>query len=144
MPRPVPDENILKRAFNVLENTETEMERFLREEHTAMISAARVGMDASRKIWPIELDHLPPDMHEVIAQIHALFENAYMHLDKVAVHFHGDLVQRALLGHDITTDLELSEKELGIGPNQPQAEPAPPVDIVAEPQPESVLGHPET
>lgn len=136
--RPVPDENLVKRAFEVLENSETEMERFLRDEHTAMISAARIGMDAARKVWPIELDHIPPDMHEAIAQAHALFETAYLHLDKIAVHFHGDLVQRALLGNDISEDLVNAEEVLGIHVGQP--DPAPPVDIVAEPQPGDIAG----
>jgi hypothetical protein len=145
--RPVPDENLVKRAFKVLEATETPMEKYLREEHNAMIAVARIGMDSARKIWPVELDHLPPDLHPVMAKTHQIFEEAYMTLDTISSHFHGSLVQAALLGVDhmgqsLVEAIEEEEERLGIGPKAeaalPQAAPA----IDQAPQPGD--DHPES
>lgn len=127
MQRPVPDENLIRRAHRVLEAEETPMERFLREEHDAMMGAARIGMDATRRVWPIEKDHLHEPAQEAIGRAHGLFEQAYSLLDGIAEHFHGDLVHGALLGHDITARLEGREDKLKIGPLHDAVAEAPPI-----------------
>lgn len=137
MQRPVPNEDLLRRSFAVLEAEETSMQTYLREEHSAAIGGARVAMDALRRIWPIEVDQLPPTrvspapasgekLPETLRRAHQLIEDAYRALDRVGEYFHGSLVQRALLGEDVTRELEEAEERLKIGPKH--APPAPPVD----------------
>lgn len=133
MQRPVPNEDLLRRSFAVLEAEETSMAKYLREEHSAAIGGARVGMDALRRIWPIEIDHLAPTqagegekLPDTMKRAHVLIEDAYLALDRVAQYFHGPLVQRALLGVDVTKELEEAEERLKIGPKH--APPPPPVD----------------
>lgn len=128
--RPIPDEGLVHRAYRVLQARETDMEEYLREEHTAMIGAARVGMDAARKVWPVDVDHLPAAAKDAWFEAHSLFEQAYEHLDGIAEVFHGELVHRALLGQNITGELLEAEDELKIGPKH-EAQAAPPIS--AEP-----------
>jgi hypothetical protein len=125
--RPVPDESLVRRAFRVLEASESPMAKYLREEHTAMIGSARVGMDASRKIFPLELDHIPQHMHKAIVDAHALFEQAYTTLDGIAHHFHGDLVQSALVDALDVEELKREEEKLKVGPTY-EAKQAPLID----------------
>lgn len=123
--RPVPDEGIIRRALRVRERTESPMERYIRDEHAAMIGAARIGMDAARKLWPIEKDHLPV-ANAAWGEILKSFEQTYLMLDGLAEIVHGDLVQDALLGKDILVFLEAEEERLRIGPkHEPQATEAP-------------------
>lgn len=113
--RPIPDENLIKRAFRVLEHAETPMQKYLRDEHTAMISAARIGMDAARNLWPVDGDHIPASAKGGLVKVHELFEEAYSWLDSMAIEFHGELVHSALLGEDIRERLEAYEEKIWPG-----------------------------
>lgn len=129
--RPVPDDTPVRRALRVLEAGETDMERYVRDEHSAMISAARVGMDSARHLWPVDHDHIPVEARGVIVDVKELFEQAYKKLDVVSRYFHGTLVNRALLGENIDSALEEHEKAAGLEwppPQAPAAAVAPPID----------------
>lgn len=120
----MPDEALIRRALRVREATETAMERYIREEHDAMVGSARVGMDAARKLWPIECDFLPevtgsPDGWAIIE---ANFASAYEALDRAAEGVLGTLLHRALLGEVTTEQIEEAEDEAKIGPRHEASE----------------------
>lgn len=123
-PRPVPDEEIIKRALAVLEANETEMQAHVRTEYDAMIGCARIGMDAARKLWPIETDHMGADLSHAVGRCSELFADAYAILDEVSEVVGGSLLHRATLGEDITEDLLAAEKAHGIGPGAAAEAPA--------------------
>lgn len=119
MQRPVPDEAIIRRALRLREATETPMERFLREEYDALAGAARVGMDAARKLWPLEIDHLPPiPISGVVGwgEILRHFEKTYELLDRVGDKVFGELLTLAYLGRLEEETLARAEDDAKIGP----------------------------
>ena len=123
-PRPVPDETLVKRALRVRQATETPMEAHVREEYDAMMAAARIGLDAGRKLWPVDQAQLPggPDraerVREAMKQATLRFQQTYEELDKLSVHFHGPLVEMALLGKDprLEATIVAAEDEAKVGP----------------------------
>lgn len=126
-PRPIPDEGLIRRALAVRLATETPMEEHFREEFDAMIGGTRIAMDAARKLWPVEIDHMSTDVEHVLRNALRHLEKTYALLDSCAERIGGVLLHRAILGEDIRDALEQAENAAKVGPRH-EASAAPPVE----------------
>lgn len=99
--RPQVDPEILSRARDGRLAEETPMERYLRQQWEVATAAARVALDALRRMWPLEAAHLQESdgAYEI--------EAALVHATKLSEHL-------ALAAKDVIGDL-MYEAEMGRG-----------------------------
>ncbi len=117
-----PDQDLVARAQAHMLDTETEAQRYRRQQWEHALGAARVAMDSLRAIWPSERLALGGSADELSRACEAA-EDLVISLDALSPTMLGDAVIAVLLGE--VTSVEALERRIGSPPAAAGAAEAP-------------------
>lgn len=111
MGRPIPDQMVVRRAYELLLAGETDMQRYVREEWEAAMGGVRVALDAVRRLWPNESDFLSADARLRLREACSTLAVTFDEIDSLADEMLGERMMMALHGNLTMEELENPGKE---------------------------------